>query len=251
MTVKDALAAAGGLTQIADRKGVVLVRERGERITIDLDKLAAGQAENPVLKPGDTLVVKPSSIQVSGRVKSPGSYELQANMTVMQALAAAGGPIEGADLEAAYVERQGKSIPVNLKKLLEGVDLSENITLLPDDVLYVPDRVVTITGEVQNPGQYTLVPGKNDRLQDLIKMAGGPTKQANLKKVHITRVEGGKRPRLVVDATQIDPTNNPTLRRGDSVHVPALSTGQRRRLSLSQVYEVVLIIYYLSVILRR
>jgi len=250
-TVKAAIEAAGGFAENADRKSAALVREGLESVSVDLEKIFSGEIPDVPLAAGDTLIIKPAAVRATGKVKNPGGYDLKQGMTVLQLLAAAGGPIEGADLEASYVEREGKSLPVNLKALQEGSDLSGNIRLQPGDVLNVPERIVTILGEVEKPGQYALVPGRTDRLQDLLKMAGGPTRHADLKKVSITRVQGGARPKLTVDATQLDPDNNPTLQRGDTVSVPSLApSGRSKRPSISQIYQIVLIAYYLSVIFR-
>jgi len=56
----QAIASAGGMTEFA-KKDVTILREQegGEvRMNIDVKKVIAGEAENPRLLPGDTLLVK-------------------------------------------------------------------------------------------------------------------------------------------------------------------------------------------------
>lgn len=57
--------------------------------------LEAVEAQAPAASPAPVLLV-----HVAGQVASPGVYELAAGSRVRDALAAAGGPVEGADLSA-------------------------------------------------------------------------------------------------------------------------------------------------------
>jgi protein involved in polysaccharide export with SLBB domain len=55
-TVRGALYEAGGLTSLA-RPAAVEVERCGRRITVDLDAIAAGRANDPRLVPGDRIEV--------------------------------------------------------------------------------------------------------------------------------------------------------------------------------------------------
>ena len=82
-------------------------------------------------------------IYILGRVNKPGDFPLvTGGITVMQALAMAGGLTPFADEKAIKVLRkdQGaqRSIPFNYKKIRQGKDLEQNITLEAGDVIVVP-----------------------------------------------------------------------------------------------------------------
>jgi len=191
-------------------------------------------------------VVLPGTVKVFGKVRNPGSYDCQVDMTVEQAIKAAGGFLAGADREAVYVEREGKAISVDLSKPEESVALA--FKLRAGDAVQIPERTVTITGEVKNPGQYTLVPGEKDRLQDLVRMAGGTTPQANLRKVKVQSIQDGRRPTETYDLTSIETSQNPILRRGDAIFIP--TTQPKKGIGLGEIHQAVLIIYLLSQIFR-
>jgi polysaccharide export outer membrane protein len=90
------------------------------------------------------LVVQTLSqrIYVIGKVTGPGPYPLQPNMTVLQALSAAGGFAEWADEKnVLIVRREGvKEIQIrfNYKTFVAGKDLEQNILLKPNDTIVVP-----------------------------------------------------------------------------------------------------------------
>src|SRR5262245_4727440 len=111
MTLMEALARAGSLTERAGPEALVLRRPDAvsppdasslaraqssadsNNIRVDLRSLQTGKlSEDVVLRPGDTVFVpKAQSIFVSGQVNRPGEFIYQAGMTVRQVIALAGG----------------------------------------------------------------------------------------------------------------------------------------------------------------
>ena len=92
---------------------------------------------------------------IAGRILKPGNYTVSIGQTkLLDAIALSGGfqtgqfhgdTIELADLDNAFIKRNGKKLPVNFKKLVyEGDDL-HNIPVLNGDYIYVPS---TINGSV-------------------------------------------------------------------------------------------------------
>jgi polysaccharide export outer membrane protein len=81
-------------------------------------------------------------IYVLGQVKTPGVFPLGGRMTVLQALALAGGFTEFAKTERILIIRDepGLRAPftINLKKLESDNDLSQNVALKPGDTIVVP-----------------------------------------------------------------------------------------------------------------
>jgi polysaccharide export outer membrane protein len=144
-----------------------------------------------------------------GQVRSPGSYQLNGDMTLIELLARAGSIIDGAGPEAVIVRpRTGRAstgtpidpenpgnaevIRVDLDALHRG-RLDNNVLLRDGDTIVVP-RVELITvyvqGHVKNPGVYT-VP-KNARLVQVLAMAGGVSERGSAGRVKLTRVQDGK-----------------------------------------------------------
>lgn len=113
--------------------------------------------------------VESQRIWILGRVQAPGVYGLPGPMTLLEAVAMAGGTLsmasysdqeaagigeELADLQRSFVLRGGKLLPVDMERLLKQGDLSQNIYLEPDDFIYFPaatTRDVYVLGAVSQP----------------------------------------------------------------------------------------------------
>lgn len=136
-----------------------------------LTEAVTKELSKSVRNPNVTVVVKEIRsfrVFVLGRVAKPGAYALKPGLPVLQALTLAGGLAEGADLPAAYIVRGGERIPVNLRRLIQEADLSQNLVLKSDDTLVVPEivsganpqevfeRRIYVLGKVQKPGVYTI-----------------------------------------------------------------------------------------------
>src|SRR6185503_15922742 len=93
-------------------------------------------ARNIPLHDGDTIFIPrsdPTRIFVSGQVRTPGAYSITENTTVLQALALAGGPTEGAAINRLHILRivNGKQKKINVK-------ITDVVQ--PGDTLVVPER---------------------------------------------------------------------------------------------------------------
>ena len=124
-------------------------QEKGaETEKIDLKKLldSADPELNRAVHPGDIVKVPRAEIvYVVGEVGKPGGFVLQSNgnISLLQALALAGGPTHTSALGRARIIRtdaaSGKrsEIPMNLGKILAGK--SPDVILLPRDIVFVPN----------------------------------------------------------------------------------------------------------------
>ena len=94
--VSDALALAGGIV-VDGADTITLVRERnGKTEYRDIDVIAlfkeGGETSNEVVSDGDIInVAKQPVFYIYGEVQRPGSFRLEQNMTVVQALSMGGG----------------------------------------------------------------------------------------------------------------------------------------------------------------
>jgi polysaccharide export outer membrane protein len=145
---------------------------------------------------------------VLGAVKRPGSYSLQAQERVLDAISKAGGVLLrgsehsdgiGAGMKGKIIRTENLGTPherkiivdIDLQGLLQGKDQISNIYMEDKDVLYVPTAErFYIIGQVQSPGAYTLF-DREITLVEAIGMAGGFTHIAARKKSRIIRVENG------------------------------------------------------------
>jgi polysaccharide biosynthesis/export protein len=235
-TVTEMLATAGGPTPVADLRRVTISRADGsKRLVVDLAQAArTGEVtDNVALEPGDLIIVPegaPQTVLVLGEVIKPGSYDLQGQMRLMDALSQAGGPTTKADLQRVTLTRAGqqKEEVFDLQQLLtkgQQADLSANVVLQPGDTVVLPEseRKFYVLGEVSRADSYPLKPAS--RVLDAITTAGGSTHEADLGKVMLIRKdEKGQAVARQVDVkkmmTKGQMALNEELHEGDVIYVP-------------------------------
>jgi len=146
MDADDARTAASGTT-MSDASPVLGGSAPGKPIRIDLHALlrpsGPGMASlNPPVRPGDVIsVTAAGSVLVEGWVEKPGSYPVTPGLTLGGAVAAAGGSLYAADLEAVSVRRtlsagHQRTLPVDLAAVSEG--RTPDVPILDGDVITVP-----------------------------------------------------------------------------------------------------------------
>jgi polysaccharide biosynthesis/export protein len=76
---------------------------------------------------------------VLGQVQKSGEFPLTGPTTVLQALALAGGFKDFAKTEGIVIVRKTQAVvPVNYKRIADGKDIAQNISLMPGDTILVP-----------------------------------------------------------------------------------------------------------------
>src|SRR5580692_1315558 len=151
----DLISAAGGFTQAAGRR-VSVIRQHSSAppITVNLARNLADDMQDDIeIMPGDTITVpRAPIIYVVGDVGRPTGLLIDnGSLTVLQALALAGGTNHTAKMSGTRIIRKGSSgmteTRVPLKRMLEAK--APDITLQADDILFVPlsgARVAAATG---------------------------------------------------------------------------------------------------------
>jgi polysaccharide export outer membrane protein len=159
-----------------------------------------------------------------GKVAKPGVLTSKSEVTLLQAISLAGGILEGADLSLAYVARGTDRVPLDFVKLLRQGDLSQNITLNPEDTVVIPDNprnVVYVTGEVKTPGMLPFVKERGWTALQAVVAVGGFTQFAARGKAHLLREEGGRRMTVPIDFNDLMRAGKDIpLNPGDIVVVP-------------------------------
>jgi peptidoglycan/LPS O-acetylase OafA/YrhL/protein involved in polysaccharide export with SLBB domain len=78
-------------------------------------------------------------VYVIGQMMRPGEFPLLGRMTVLKALALAGGFKDYAKPESIVIVREDQSvIPFNYKRVTDGKDVAQNVLLAPGDTIVVP-----------------------------------------------------------------------------------------------------------------
>jgi protein involved in polysaccharide export with SLBB domain len=129
-------------------------------------------------------------VYVVGEVDAPGNYPVSALATVINALAAAGGPSRNGSLRAVRITRGDQTVAtVDLYDMLLSGDRNKDVQLQNGDTIFVPviGPVVAVTGEVRRPAIYELK-GKTT-LPEILQMAGGVSASGSLARIQIERIE--------------------------------------------------------------
>lgn len=147
--------------------------------------------------------VESRKIWMLGRLQSPGIYAMTNSMTLLEAVALAGGTLDvassrdlaaigtidsSADLRRAFIVRKGRMLPVNFQRLVAEGDLSQNIYLEPDDFIYFPRAVarnVYVIGAVGQPRAVPYMEGMT--MVSAIASASGTIREAYLSHVAVAR----------------------------------------------------------------
>ncbi len=143
-TVTDFIYEFGGPTASADLGDVRILRG-GVQQRVDVAGVLAGTADDPTLRSGDIVRI-PSIEQGSsrmflfGEVARPGVYTFTQGITVLDAIAQAGGYTQNAKRTAVYVSRPSTAevIPVNLDIVLGGGQTASAPMLEAGDFVVVP-----------------------------------------------------------------------------------------------------------------
>ena len=217
MRVSDLIKKADGLKEDAYTGGAQLFRLKPnlvkEMVNIDLTKALAGdKTENIYLQREDELYVSSVldlrdsfNVKIFGEVHNPGKFTYADSMTVKDLITLAGGSTFAANkkVEVArlYKQQDGKVNNTEIATLLT-TELDANLNFTPgnSDIILQPydvvsitkkigfaeNQIVSITGQVQYAGKYSLV-SRVERVSDLLKRAGGLIGDAYAKGAFIKR----------------------------------------------------------------
>lgn len=138
--LSDILATAGGVAPTGSEVIVVVGRRNGQAFRAEVDLPAVfgpnRSSADVLLQNGDVIwVERAPTIYMYGEVQRPGALRLERNMTVMQALASAGGLTARGTARGLRVSRK------DANGVLREVEPAMTDLLRPDDVVFVRESV--------------------------------------------------------------------------------------------------------------
>lgn len=184
--VTNALFISGGVNKQGSLRTIQIRRNNRTIATYDFyDFILRGSLDSDVtLQDGDIIFIPfiENSVTLGGAFKRPHRYEFVEGETLTDIVQLAGGfsteVMTGAKIELSSVDRKAS------KRELSFLDIvSDSNRLMKDgDVLNVSStsgitpQSILLTGEVVNPGEYSIQPGET--ILDILKRAGGYTNEA-------------------------------------------------------------------------
>lgn len=210
------------------------VRAEGMAVT-DVAKNISEALKEFILNPKVSVIVKnfrSLTYTVSGEVIAPGTYPLITDVTLIQAIAEAGGlktgafkgtTVETADLSHAFIARNDEFLPVDFVQLIRNGDMRFNIPVSPGDYVFIPSglaKEVYIVGEVAKPGLFAFTEGFT--IVAALSQAEGFTPDANLNSVHVVRGSLGNPELYVINFNDVlkGKAKDLELRPSDVIYVP-------------------------------
>lgn len=219
-SIIETLGSAGGYKETADLANSKIIRKTGEVIFVDLNWIKSQQIDQKnvenalsdvMLKDGDALIVpstiKDKQVSVIGSVNKPGLYQVRSDISIIEALALAGGALEkNADLKHINVI-SGETVTIvdatanwsQAGQNLDSFKINNNRFIIhPGDSIFVPEKgKISILGIVENQGQFS-VDGEISILEAL--SLAGIKEESDLKRLRIVKY-GVKE--FTLDASQI------------------------------------------------
>lgn len=242
-TVGQLITQAEGLREDAFRNRAILKREQEnldpEFIQLNLNDILAGK--DVELKREDVLIIKSivelrelRKVTILGAINLPGEYDFVDNMTLKDLILLSGGLKEGATNKRIEIARRlyndessdetVEIIPMELDKSFDN-KLNTRV-LFPFDQVYIRElpnyqkqEVVTISGEINYPGDY-VIKNRTERITDLLERAGNTRPEAYLKGAKFYRE--GKQVAINIEELLQDKTatTNLYLAAGDRLVIP-------------------------------
>jgi len=250
LTLVEAISLSGGFTKQAAGHAVRILRwktsgtmER-DSIVVDVQSMmdSLDFTKDEYLRPRDMVVVPRlgegeggAEFLALGEVGAAGFHPHTEGLDMLRAISRIGVG-KDAQMEAASILRpDGRGgytkLNVDISRLLGAADMSQNLSIYPGDILFVPSSShafrgrIYLLGEVSHPGAVALPNDRDATLAKTILRSGGFTKFANDGKVRILRTgPDGEEREVVVNVARILKTGafqeDVPLLDGDVVIVP-------------------------------
>lgn len=164
--------------------------------------------------------VRTVQVNIIGEVKVPGSYNLSALSTVLNALYASGGPTREGTFRNIKLVRSGEEIAIfDVYQYLVKGSQAGNLTLRDGDVLLVApyETRVSVRGPVKRPGIYELK--ADETFSDLFVYTSGFKSNAYKDLIVLERIENDRRKVVEIPLSEM---RSAQPRDGDRIRVQAV-----------------------------
>lgn len=148
------------------------------------------------------LIVTPGEIgskrfTILGSVVNRGNFTLERPLTLVEAIAAAGGletglsernTIELADLDRSFVSRQGRPLAIDFRRVLHENDMTQNVEIEPGDFIFIASSLSNqyyVLGAVNSPGAQGFTAGSS--VATAMVLREGYTDKAWLERILVVR----------------------------------------------------------------
>jgi protein involved in polysaccharide export with SLBB domain len=257
----DLLASAGGPTRYAETNQIRVLHADGKVVSFSLPAFTEGKGgPPPEIRAGDAIFVTgkaetnetswlkiaPSrAVQMIGAVYRPGRVEWSDEMSILDLLSQAGGPVAMADIGNIQILKNQNDhatpIKFNLEKFLsDGGNISTLPKIKAGYVVNVPtlaispndskgswaklssDISIYVMGQVGIPGRYAFT--GNLSFLDILSAANGPTPSADIRNIRVSH--RGRKGSFVSKVNLAryfetgDDTLLPKVRAGDVIFIP-------------------------------
>lgn len=162
-----------------------------------------------------------SRVFIVGGGVNPTVYDMPQRTTLLQVLASVGS-LDAADLEKAYLYRNGKKIMSDFSGLFSKGEFEKDMQLEPNDTIFLPvkyERNVFVLGSVKEPKAIVYYDGLT--VLDALLQAGSFDKYADEDEITVIRKAGGGNSRIVVKTEELfkegDFKQNIMLKAGDYI----------------------------------
>jgi len=194
--------------------------------TDEAQKIVAERLSTLLLKPEPIVSIseyRSQPVSVVGAVNNPGVFQLQGRKTLLEVISLAGGLRQDAGAQISITRRvvngpiplkterrdlsgDFSTATVDLPKLVNGRDPSDNISVSPNDVISVPRaEMIYVTGKVNKPGAFPLNENSNITVLQAISLAEGlgPAAAPKNAKVFRPKGDGNEKEEIPVNVTAI------------------------------------------------
>ncbi len=144
--------------------------------------------------------IRSQMISVLGEVQRPGRFPLPGRMTVLEALATAGGLTQRAGHKVVVVRRAANGKYSDNQRVEVDIQLDQaaapgrgllDVPLINDDVLFVgPQKQFYVHGEVRRPGVYPMEPSLN--VMKALSISGGVSDRGSIRRIRLHRLDENK-----------------------------------------------------------
>ena len=185
-SVSNALFVSGGVNEQGSLRNIQIKRNNKVISTYDFyDFLLKGSVDSDVvLQDGDVIFIPfiENSVNLGGAFKRPHRYEFIEGESVKDAIYLAGGfnsevfgtpKLELSSVDSATAKR---NISYLDPKTASDISLKNGDVINISSVAGVDPRTIKLSGEIKNPGEYSIQPG--DKILDILNRAGGFSSEA-------------------------------------------------------------------------